>query len=78
MPVLCAEQYDLLTQARQKDRAGIFAVSDATPAESSQGEDSAEILDADIAEEDYVSAKQPSYSMPGAAAASAKAKAGLQ
>ena len=38
-----------LVQATQKGRSGVFAVGDATPAESSQGgaEDADELLDAD-------------------------------
>lgn len=50
---------DFLSQAQQRDRTGVFASSDATPAESSQGgEESAGVVDAEAAEDEENSSKQ--------------------
>ena len=67
---------DCQLQARQKDRSGIFAASDATPAESSHGEESAAHTDAEAAEEDENSGQEASDSMLEGAAGLSLPKVG--
>ena len=63
-------------QAGQKDRSGIFAASDATPVESSHGEESAAYTDAEAAEDDEISGQEASDSMLEGAAGSFLLKVG--
>ena len=63
-------------QAGQKDRSGIFAASDGTPAESSHGKESAAHIDAEAAEDDEISGQEASDSMLEGAAGSSLPRVG--